>query len=206
MADFKLILLIAFASVCVNTCRSRSIQDEPPFCRGLECPHFTSMLTTKDYEFRAYPASKWVSTTIIGADYKSATSEGFDKLFQYISGQNSQKQKIEMTAPVINRVIPGQGPTCADNFTVSFMVPFELQANTPMPTDSTIFMYTLPAHKSYVRSYTGFSDETKFLAEAQALAGALNSTQTYDQSYFYTAGYDSPFNIFNRHNEVWFIV
>ncbi len=46
----------------------------------------------QDYEMRFYPESKWVSTTIIGADYKSATEEGFDKLFNYISGQNSESK------------------------------------------------------------------------------------------------------------------
>jgi len=199
----KAIVLLA---VLVGACVARHLVDEPAFCRGLECPKFSVDYRTNEYEKRTYPMSMWVSTTIIGIDYKDATSQGFEKLFAYISGSNAEKKKIDMTAPVINRVIPGQGPTCADNFTVSFMVPFELQPNPPQPTDSSVSVTTLPAHQSYVRSYPGFSDEKKFLEEAEALAKALNSSQTYQRSYYYTAGYDSPFTVFNRHNEIWFIV
>jgi len=190
----------------VGLAAARYVGDEPPFCRGLECPKFTVDLRTRDYEKRTYPVSKWVSTTIIGVDYEAASSQGFDKLFKYISGQNSERKTISMTAPVINRVMPGQGPTCADNFTVSFMVPFELQDNPPMPTDTSVSLTSIPAHQAYVRSYPGFSNEQKFLAEASALAKALNGSQTYDSSFYYTAGYDSPFTVLGRHNEIWFFV
>ncbi|XP_022099504.1 heme-binding protein 2-like [Acanthaster planci] len=197
---------IVLFAVLAGACVARHIAAEPAFCRELECPKFTTDYTTKDYEKRTYPQSMWVSTTIIGVDYQGASTQGFDKLFEYISGKNSEKKKIDMTAPVITRVMPGQGPTCADNFTVSFMVPFELQPNPPQPTDSSVIVSTLPAHQAYVRSYPGFSNEKKFLEEAEALAKALNSSQPYQKSFYYTAGYDSPFTVLNRHNEIWFII
>ncbi|XP_038052882.1 heme-binding protein 2-like [Patiria miniata] len=196
----EIVLLAVLAGACV----ARHVAKEPEFCRHLECPKYTMDYQTKDYEKRSYPLSMWVSTTIIGVHYDKASQEGFDKLFSYISGHNSENKKIAMTAPVIDRVIPGQGPDCADNFTVSFMVPFELQPNAPQPMDKTVFLSTIPAHQAYVRSYPGFSNEAKFLSEAEALANALNATQSYDSSFYYTAGYDSPFTILERHNEIWF--
>lgn len=55
------------------------------------------------------------------------------------------------------------------------------------------------------RSFPGFATESDWLAQARELAAALGPNATYIKDYFYTAGYDSPFQIFNRHNEIWFI-
>jgi hypothetical protein len=73
------------------------------------------------------PAGKWASTVVTGVKYDKAVAAGFWRLFKYISGNNEQQQKVEMTAPVTVRVIPSQGPFCEDNFTISFFVPFDFQ-------------------------------------------------------------------------------
>ena len=49
------------------------------------------------------------------------------RLFKYISGANEDEQKIEMTAPVVTRVIAGDGPFCKSLFSVHFFVPFKWQ-------------------------------------------------------------------------------
>jgi hypothetical protein len=75
-------------------------------------------------------AGKWASTVVTGVKYDKAVATGFWRLFKYISGNNEQQQKVEMTAPVTVRVIPSQGPFCEDNFTISFFVPFDFQVRT----------------------------------------------------------------------------
>ena len=52
---------------------------------------------------------------------------GVQRLFKYISGANEDEQKIEMTAPVVTRVIAGDGPFCKSLFSVHFFVPFKWQ-------------------------------------------------------------------------------
>ncbi|KAK7101866.1 hypothetical protein V1264_020182 [Littorina saxatilis] len=177
----------------------------PAFCNKLDCPEFKVVGHGTGYDIREYKASRWVSTTSIGIDYETSQHDDFMRLFNYISGKNEKKQKIAMTAPVINRIVPGQGPACANNFTMSFFIaPKEGQP--PSPSDDKVFLSRLPVFRAYVRSFTGFANKDKFLSEALELTDTLrNGSISYVEEYFYTAGYDSPFKLFNRHNEIWFI-
>ena len=60
--------------------------------------------------------------------------------------------KIDMTAPVINHVIPGAGPVCENNFTYSFYVPTKYQkSGPPAPTADNVYVTTLKSHMAYVR-------------------------------------------------------
>ena len=49
------------------------------------------------------------------------------RLFKYISGSNKQNQKVKMAAPVLTKIIPGQGPTCETSFEIKFFTPFKFQ-------------------------------------------------------------------------------
>lgn len=72
-------------------------------------------------------AGSWVSITGTGMDKDSAMRGAFMKLFDYISGGNSAKAKIPMTAPVLTKIEPGQGPNCESTFTMSFYNPYNYQ-------------------------------------------------------------------------------
>lgn len=206
------VLLLALAQICFSAKIDNKVSaslpvvaSAPKFCHGLECPEFTTIQETEDYEERQYETSQWVSTEVMSMEYDSAVSQGFDRLFNYIDGHNANKQKIAMTAPVATRVIPGQGPACESNFTISFFMPAEHAANPPAPMDSTVFFSTLPAYRAYVKHFGGFASQQDWINTAAELAAALDESHSYDTSLYYTAGYDSPFTFFKRHNEVWFI-
>lgn len=62
-----------------------------------------------------------------GMDRDSAMRGSFMKLFEYISGGNSRQAKIPMTAPVLTKIEPGQGPNCESTFTMSFYNPYAFQ-------------------------------------------------------------------------------
>ena len=72
----------------------------------------------------------------------------FKKLFKYISGDNNQNRKVQMTAPVLtvyknvdNNLINKNSNVLAS---MRFYVPKDAQENTPVPNDSNQFIQTEP--------------------------------------------------------------
>lgn len=63
-----------------------------------------------------------------------------------------------------------------------------------------------PESTVYVRSYGGFSNEDKLRENAVALVTALQKKGIkFDPKHYFAAGYDSPYRLLNRHNEVMFV-
>lgn len=182
-----------------------SIQWPPAFCNKLDCPKYSVVKTKAEYEVRKYEASNWVSTGITGIDYDRATSTLFMRLFNYISGDNVRKEKINMTAPVLERIIPGQGPACKNDFRMSFFISPKV-SGAPKPSNVNVTLSSLPAQTVYVSTYPGFNSKDKMIAHAADLVAALEKDQvSYSTGYYYYAGYDSPFKLFHRHNEIWVV-
>ena len=59
--------------------------------------------------------------------------------------------KIPMTAPVVKAVIHGAGPACEATFIEHFMIPHNMQTNTPQPTDPKAYLVTMPSMNIYVK-------------------------------------------------------
>ncbi|CAN9507443.1 unnamed protein product [Ophioblennius macclurei] len=171
------------------------------FSSGVQNPQFTAAQNQgQDYEVRTYHSTKWVSTTVSGPDLDGATNAGFMRLFNYIQGKNETKAKVDMTAPVACHVEPETGPTV----TVSFYIPQEHQENPPEPSDPTVFVEQKGEFTVYVRTFGGFAKEASKREELQKLIDSLKRDGVaYVEAPFYTAGYDSPFKLVNRRNEVW---
>jgi hypothetical protein len=56
-----------------------------------------------------------------------------------------------MTAPVVKTVIHGAGPACEATFIEHFMIPHNMQTNTPQPTDPKAYLVTMPSMNIYVK-------------------------------------------------------
>ena len=160
-------------------------------------------------EIRRYEATKWVSTSIQGeADpYKSDyQNKMFFNLFNYISGENVNREKIAMTSPVT--VVYNSNNTSRQNsnvkMTMGFFVPHEKQANTPRPTNNDNFLRSEPEMIVAVIKFGGFASTDDFLVHREILIRALGEeAKKYDTANMVTARYDPPFKQINRTNEVW---
>lgn len=178
----------------------------PWFCHNLDCPKFEVHSKEEAFEVRQYAAATWVSTDVEAYAYALAANTGFKRLFQYIDGANHAAVKIPMTAPVRTRISASKGPFCKNNFTVSFFVPFAFQKEgVPKPNNPDIYVEESPAFTAYVAQAGGYVMDdysiarmTKRLTDSLEEAGVPFNTEE-----FYFAGYDAPFRITGRHNEVW---
>ncbi|XP_062585678.1 heme-binding protein 2-like isoform X2 [Saccostrea cucullata] len=174
--------------------------------KGLDKPVYETLSSDKGYELRRYSPAKWVSYTTKHMKQEKARTEGFWKLFNYIQGENEKEMKIDMTAPVSTKVEPGAGPNCESTFTVSFFIPPEHQENPPQPKNPNVFIEERPEFEAYVKTFGGFAKEDSWINEAQKLSEDLKEkTNEVRQDYWFTAGYNSPFQLFGRTNEIWFV-
>ncbi|KAM3861106.1 heme-binding protein 2 [Diretmus argenteus] len=159
-----------------------------------------------DYEVRTYQATRLVSTSVNGTQWDAAMSTGFRRLFAYIQGNNQTKTKVEMTVPVICKVVPGAGHACESTYTISFYIPEEHQAGPPQPSDTDVFLQDMTEFTVYVRTFGGFAKEQMMRDELSKLLGSLQRDGVpFKDEPFYTAGYDSPFKLTSRRNEVWIL-
>jgi len=129
----------------------------------------------------------------------------FRKLFDYIQGENEKKSKIEMTAPVLVTVV---NDTSRAHMEMNFFVPPSQVATIPTPSRDDVKITKLPAVCVYVYAYGGWQMGLNkgFWKNVQVLKDALEKTgltDTYDSNAgVFFAGYDSPWRLINRHNEV----
>ena len=191
-----------------NTGSTEHSDTNPWFAHGLEFPAFETESRKEGYEIRKYQHSKWVSTQKESMSFKDATMVGFWRLFKYISGENTSNVKIPMTCPVAVKIQPSQGPACESMFTTHFYIPAEHQANTPQPSNKEVSLIEYPEFTAYVYSYSGFNSDEKLLQNATEFGTLLerDGVSNYIKDHYYYAGYDPPYRLFNRHNEIWFIV
>ncbi|CAK6446635.1 unnamed protein product [Pipistrellus nathusii] len=160
----------------------------------------------ESYEIRHYGPAKWVCTSVESRDWDSAIQTGFTRLTSYVQGKNEKEMKMKMTAPVVSYVEPGSGPFSESTITVSLYVPSEQQPDPPRPSESDVFIEDRAAMTVFVRSFDGFSSAQKNQEQLLTLASVLREEgKVFDEKVYYTAGYNSPFDLLNRNNEVWLI-
>ena len=132
------------------------------------------------------------------------SSRAFMRLFHYISGSNVEKEKINMTVPVI--MAKKHTFFSFHKETMSFFIPYDHQESPPVPTDSKVRVETLPAFCVYVRSFPGLMFMYEWVQHLQLKAALEKDGKSYNKDYYYAAGYNSPMDSpFKRHNEIWFI-
>eukprot|EP00095_Tigriopus_kingsejongensis_P008114 snap_masked-scaffold184_size276635-processed-gene-1.13 protein:Tk08114 transcript:snap_masked-scaffold184_size276635-processed-gene-1.13-mRNA-1 annotation:"radical s-adenosyl methionine domain-containing protein mitochondrial-like" len=159
------------------------------------------------YEVRDFPARKWASTYNMGMEIHGSEefSESFHRLFDYIDGQNAEGLTIDMTTPVTTYIIPGAGPNCESEFTMSFYIPAIHQEAPIQPAADNVYIEEREAFTVVATQFSGFATSNDFIKAASELyqAATADGLNVFADTY-YTVSYDGPYTLVDRRNEVWF--
>lgn len=161
-----------------------------------------------DIQERCYDESVWVSTASTGPHTGSTSFRSmFKKLFNYISGENDQKKKVPMTAPVLVQVSLDKNIKDTLDIKMNFFAPPETVETLPNPSASDVKISSLPKMCVYVYSYGGWQSSVNKSMKKRVykLRNALKKAGLegqYDKESMIFAGYDSPWRLLKRHNEV----
>ena len=147
------------------------------------------------FEIRNYKATLFTSVQLSDNKYKDASGKGFSILAGYIFGGNETNEKIAMTSPV--------SMSLEDSMTMMFMVPKKFKKETlPEPNQSRIKFREEPAKTIAAITFGGWADDEKIEQYKQKLKSALDAENINYTNTFYFLGYNPPYEIFNRKNEV----
>jgi hypothetical protein len=129
-----------------------------------------------------------IAETRVTEDFDSAGNQAFGTLFSYISGKNQPKQKIAMTAPVM------QQAQTDGSYLVGFIAPAQYSLRTaPAPADGSVQLRELPPQRMAVIRYSGRWTEKNFREhEAQLLAQIRARNLSASGPVIY-ARYNAPF-------------
>jgi hypothetical protein len=183
---------------------------------AIEQPEYTVVREEGAFELRRY-APYLLAETEVDASFMSAGNVAFGRLFRYISGANTTRTEIAMTAPVEQARDAGGGEKIAmtapveqaregDTYRVAFVVPRKYTRETvPQPTDPTVRIREVPARSIAAWRYSGRWTEENFRGyerELRTKLAALGLKPVPGDSAI-IARYDAPFiPWFMRRNEV----
>ncbi|MBN2882084.1 MAG: heme-binding protein, partial [Clostridia bacterium] len=121
---------------------------------------------------------------------------GFGTLFNYISSNNKENQKISMTVPVIEEIVPGRKK-------MAFVVPSKFGDRIPEPNSSSLNIRKFDKGIFAVIRYSGFSGKSKEDNMRMQLSNWIVSKGYGEQSNYMLAFYNAPFTppMFRR-NEI----
>ncbi|XP_030592608.1 endochitinase A [Archocentrus centrarchus] len=171
-----------------------------------ECLEYELVCKTDEYEVRHYSPTLWVSTDAEAYFMGVGAAMAFRRLFQYITGSNEEGVTMEMTAPVLVKIPEETMMWEPAIYTLSFLLPSAYQYNPPAPINDKLYFTEMPDMDVYVRGYGGWMLSVTSRLHAHLLSKELTRVRaSYNHSYHYGVGYDSPLKLLNRHNEVWYM-
>ena len=163
--------------------------------KDIETPDYKVLKTIDEVELRLYPKMIVAKTSLSDKSFENQGSNGFRTIANYIFGGNEKNQKIAMTAPVVMEM--------SDSATMYFVMPKQYKKeDLPNPSSKNVRISEESSKTLAVISYGGFSSDKKIQKHQKELMKVLMKNNIKTKGAYMYMGYNAPWDIINRRNEV----
>lgn len=161
----------------------------------IETPDYKVVKTIGEVEIREYPKMLVAQTSLPSSSFENSGSNGFRTIAGYIFGGNQGNQKIAMTAPVVMNM--------GDSATMYFVMPKQYQKEQlPTPNSPNVRIVEEAPKTLAVIKYGGFSSDKDIKRYCKELEETLTQNSIQWKVGFMYMGYNAPWDVVNRRNEV----
>ena len=205
MRTFKIIGLAGFALLGVSSLLVVKS------AMAIEKAKYTVLEKEDGFEIRQYDP-QILAETFVEGDLENAGNEGFRRLYAYISGENTKKQSISMTAPVSQEIgskkIAMTAPVTQEmkdnRWRITFLMPAEYTLETlPEPNDTRVRLTEESGRLMVAVKYSGTWSEEGYEENKALLEEYIHRRGLTKTGEPVWARYDPPFMPwFLRRNEV----
>lgn len=148
------------------------------------------------FEIRYYPPATFATIQSSAKNYRELSGNGFRKIAGYIFGNNESSSKIAMTTPV-HMDISNEGSS------MSFVMPSAYDINNlPRPNDANVQLHQTPGEYVAAITFGGFANDGSIKKYAAELEKALGDKGIKSIGHFRYLGYNPPYQLVGRKNEI----
>jgi hypothetical protein len=163
--------------------------------KNIETPEYKVIKNYGDVEVRLYPKMVVAKTNLANKSFDNQGSNGFRTIAVYIFGGNEKNEKIAMTAPVVMNM--------GDSASMYFVMPKSYdKSELPTPNSKNVQIVELAEKTLAVITYGGFSSDEKIEKHRKQLEQILLKNKIKTKGAYMYMGYNAPWDIINRKNEV----
>lgn len=182
------VIAILFALFMIQAYTSKSSNDTEQY-------RYKVLQKLDEVEIRAYESAVFSSVKMASTTYEETASGGFRILAGYIFGGNDKGEKIAMTSPVIMEM--------GDSMKMSFMVPSDKDVDgLPKPNDPRVYQEKKDSTIMAAIAFGGWASDEKIQQHIAELKATLEKHQIAYEGPFSYLGYNPPYQLVNRRNEV----
>ncbi len=161
-----------------------------------ETQKYTVEKTINKIEIRHYPSVTLATISSSAKTYKVLANSGFRKLAGFIFGGNASNVRIAMTSPVHLDINDSQS-------TMSFVMPSGYtKDNLPKPNDTEVTFQSISDEYVAVIQFGGYASDTAIQTYSKQLEEELIKFAIPFYGHFRLLGYNPPYQLFGRRNEI----